>query len=290
MKRWPLALLLAPVLGGCMGGSAAVPPGSPVPPAQAPRARCVAEWNGPANAAVRAAAAPPRGPYPWYAHRPIRPQGGFEVFIGFILSTGGPAGTGPAPPCAVDFWFPRGYHGRPARLSFREIDLRRGVFGRASINAGRTLRFHPEGPVYAEDGEGRLRPTDTPPPASPAALPLRGTVARCLADWNGDANASVRAGAAPPMRLPGSFQAFVGLSTVIGAVGRNPPPVCNVDFRFPHGHRGGPALVSYPEIDRRHGVYGEPSITVGNDTDVGGRIYVEDPEGRLHPTGGHRRA
>jgi hypothetical protein len=166
----------------------------------------VTAWNGQANAAVRAAAAPPRGPYPWYAHGPIRPQGGFEVFIGFILTTGGPAGTGPVPACAVDFWFPRGYHGRPARLSFTEVDLRRGVFGRGAINAGRTMRFHPEGTVYAEDGEGRLRPTDTAPPAAAAALALRGTV------------------------------------------------------------------------------------PFGNDTDGGGRIYAEGPDGRLHRTGRYRRA
>ena len=50
------------------------------------------------------------------------------------------------------------------------------------------------------------------------------------------------------------------------------------------------ALVSFPEIDRHHGVYGDPSITVGNDTDVGGRIYVEGRDGRLHPTGRHRHA
>jgi hypothetical protein len=29
---------------------------------------------------------------------------------------------------------------------------------------------------------------------------------------------------------------------------------------------------------------------VGNDTDVGGRIYVEDRDGRLHATGRYRRA
>ena len=143
-----------------MGGSAA--PTSPRPPAEhGPRAGCVAAWNGPANDALRTAAAPPRGPNPWYAHKPIRPHR--------------------------------------------------------------------------------------------------------------------------------HFQAFVGLSAVIGAVGTNPPPVCYVYFRFPHGHRGGPALVSFPEIDRRGGVYGDPSITFGRDTDVGGRIYVEDAEGRLHPTGRYRR-
>ena len=81
MKRWPLAILLAPVLGGCMGGSAA--PGSPRPPA-----RCVVAWNGPANAAVRTAAAPPRAPYPWYAHRPIRPRGRFEAFVGLSAVIG----------------------------------------------------------------------------------------------------------------------------------------------------------------------------------------------------------
>jgi hypothetical protein len=148
-----------------MGGSAAPAPSSPAPPAQhGPRARCAAAWNDPANAAVRATAAPPRGPYPWYAHRPIRPQGGFEVFIGFFLTTGGPVGTHPAP-CAVEFWFPRGYHGRPALLSFTEVDLRRGVFGRAGINARKTMTFHPAGRMYAEDAEGLLHPTGTVSPA-----------------------------------------------------------------------------------------------------------------------------
>jgi hypothetical protein len=218
---------------------------------------------------------------------PIRPQGSFEVFIGFILTTGGPAGTGPAPPCAVDFWFPRGYRGRPALLSFSEVDLRHGVFGRPGINARRTMRFHPAGRMYAEDGDGRLHATG----ATAARLPaLPGTVGRCLADWNGPANAAVRAGAAPPPGPHGAFQAFVGPSAVIGAVGTSPPPECYVYFRFPHGHHGGPALVSFPEIDPRHGVYGDPSTNVGNDTDVGGRIYVEEADGRLHPTGRYRRA
>ena len=156
MTRWPLAILLVPVLGGCMGGSAAPAPTSTAPPAQrGARARCVAAWNSPANAAVRAEATPPRGPYPWYAHRPIRPQGGFEAFIGFIMSTGGPAGTHPAQ-CAVEFWFPRGYHGRPALLSFSQVDLRSGVYGRPGINARRTMRFHPGGRMYVEGRDGRL--------------------------------------------------------------------------------------------------------------------------------------
>jgi hypothetical protein len=60
--------------------------------------------------------------------------------------------------------------------------------------------------------------------------------------------------------------------------------VCYVYFRFPHGDHGGPALVSYPEIDRADGVYGSPSITTGKNTDVGGRIYVPDRAGRLRPT------
>ena len=136
--------------------------------------------------------------------------------------------------------------------------------------------------------------TPAPPHATQGALPERGTVARCLADWNGPGNASARAIAAPPLgpyptdaggeiSLQGSFQAYVGLSVVIGIPGSNPPPRCYVFFRFPRGHRGGPALVSFPEIDRRHGVYGDPSITFGNVTDVGGRIYVEGRDGRLHP-------
>ncbi len=139
-----------------MGGGAA--PGSPAPRAQhGPRARCVAAWNGPANAAARAAAAPPRGPYPWFAHRPIRPQGSFRAFVGFIVTIGGPVGTHPAP-CAVYFWFPHGYRGRPALLSFSEVDLRRGVYGRPGINARRTMRFHPGGRAYAEGRDGRLHP------------------------------------------------------------------------------------------------------------------------------------
>ena len=159
MKRWPLVILLAPVLGGCMGGSAAPAPTSPAPPArQGAVARCVAMWNGPANAAARAAATPPRGPYPWFAHRPIRPQGSFEAFIGLIATIGGPAGTHPAP-CAVYFWFPHGYRGRPALLSFSEVDLREGVYGRPGINARRTMTFHPSGRVYAEGHDGRLHPT-----------------------------------------------------------------------------------------------------------------------------------
>jgi hypothetical protein len=158
MKRWSLAILLAPVLGGCVGGSAASAPGSPGPPAQhGPRAMCVAAWNGPPNAAARALATPPWGPYPWYAHRPIRPQGGFEVFIAFFVTAGGPVGTHPVP-CAVEFWFSRGYHARPALLSFTELHLRRGVFGRAAVNARRAMRFHPEGREYVEGSDGRLRP------------------------------------------------------------------------------------------------------------------------------------
>jgi hypothetical protein len=96
MTRWPLALLLAPVVGGgCLAGSASPPPASHARPSRpGPPAHCVAAWNGPANAAIRTAEAPPRGPYPWYAHRPIRPQGGFRVFIGQVRpSAARPAGT-----------------------------------------------------------------------------------------------------------------------------------------------------------------------------------------------------
>jgi hypothetical protein len=127
-------------------------------------------------------------------------------------------------------------------------------------------------------------------------------VARCLADWNGPANASVRATAAPPrgpylllghgpLRPHGGFEAFVGVSIAVGGPGLNPPPTCYVYFRFPRGdHGAGPAMVSFPEIDRRHGVYGSPSITVGNDTDVGGPIYKENRAGRLFQTRRSRRA
>jgi hypothetical protein len=164
MKRWLLAILLAPVLGGCMGGSASAPPAAPHPPPLPPTgaAKCLADWNGPANASVRTRAAPPLGPYLLYGREPLRPHG--------------------------------------------------------------------------------------------------------------------------------SFQAFAGLSAVMGAAGTTPPPECYVYFRFPRGHRDGPAMVSFGEIDRRHGVYGNPSITVGNDTDVGGRVYTEGRDGRLHPTGRHRPA
>jgi hypothetical protein len=155
MKRWLLAILLAPVLGGCMGGSASPPPGSQARPARpGPRARCVAAWNGPANAAVRAAATPPRGPYPWYAHRPIRVQGSFRAFVGLVTIIGR-IGTHPAP-CTVNFWFPHGYHGRPAVVSFSEVDLRHGVYGHPGVNARKTMMVRPEGRVYTEGRDGRL--------------------------------------------------------------------------------------------------------------------------------------
>jgi hypothetical protein len=136
------------------------------------------------------------------------------------------------------------------------------------------------------------------PPASHPRV-LRG-VRRCLRDWNGPANAAVRRTTLPPrgpyalfgqgpgLSPKGRYQAFVGRSPVFGALGTNPPPVCYVYFRFPHGDRGGPALVSYPEVDRRAGVYGSPSITTGRNTDTGGRIYRQDRAGRLHPTGRFR--
>jgi hypothetical protein len=126
--------------------------------------------------------------------------------------------------------------------------------------------------------------------------------AGCLADWNDRANAAVRAAATPPhgpyllyghapaVSPHGGFQAFVALSVVIGAPGNDPPPRCYVYFRFPHGYRGGPALVSYPEIRPAAGVYGDPGMTMGNDTDVGGRVYRQDAGGRLHATGRSRRA
>lgn len=152
-------------------------------------------------------------------------------------------------------------------------------------------------PLAGCAGGGSSRPADTAPPVG------RPTgVAACLADWNGRANESVRTSAAPPrgpyqpvgehgLRRPrGAFQVFVARSIVMGAIGTNPPPVCYVYFRFPHGAGRGPAMVSFPEIDRRNGVYGDPSITVGNDTDVGGRIYTEDRSGRLHPTHRFRRS
>jgi hypothetical protein len=161
MRRSLLAILLVPVLGGCLGARASRPVISRAPPASAgPLARYVREWNGPANADVRAAATPPRGPYPWYGHRPIQPQGSFEAFVGAILTLGR-VGNLP-PPCAVYFWFPRGYHGRAALVTFAEVDVRRGIYGRPSVQARKAMIFH-TGPVYAEDMEGRLYPTGTSP-------------------------------------------------------------------------------------------------------------------------------
>jgi hypothetical protein len=145
MKRWSLAILLAPVLGGCVGGSAAS--------AQLPRASGPARGAGDVRGRMERPAQRGR-PCP---HRPIRPQGGFEVFIAFFVTAGGPVGTHPVP-CAVEVWFSRGYHARPALLSFTEVHLRRGVFGRAAINARRAMRFHPEGREYVEGSDGRLRP------------------------------------------------------------------------------------------------------------------------------------
>jgi hypothetical protein len=124
--------------------------------------------------------------------------------------------------------------------------------------------------------------------APPAVRPIG--AARCLADWNGRANAAVRRSAAPPRGPRGSFQVFVAQSIVIGAVGTDPPPVCYVYFRFPRGDGRGPAMVSFPEVDRRDGVYGDPSTTFGRNTDVGGRIFTEDHSGRLHPTNRFRRS
>jgi len=49
--------------------------------------------------------------------------------------------------------------GRPALLSFSEVDVRTGVFSRPGINARRTMTFHPSGRVYTEGRDGRLHPT-----------------------------------------------------------------------------------------------------------------------------------
>jgi hypothetical protein len=127
--------------------------------------------------------------------------------------------------------------------------------------------------------------------------PPRGTVARCLADWNGRANASARALAAPPsgpypqdgegpkVSLSGAYEAFVEQALEIGAPGTNPPPRCWVFFRFPHGHHGGPAKVSFPEVNARRAVYGDPTVNFGKNADVGDApAYTEDRDGRLHLT------
>jgi hypothetical protein len=124
----------------------------------------------------------------------------------------------------------------------------------------------------------------------------------CLADWNAAHNRLVREQTVPPTRpyllyggiqhaTPiGDYQVFVHRSIVIGAVGTNPPPVCYIYFRFPRGYHGGPAMVSYPEIHPARGVYGDPSITFGNDTDVGGRVFAQRPDGTLFPTDRTRRS
>jgi hypothetical protein len=118
----------------------------------------------------------------------------------------------------------------------------------------------------------------------------------CLADWNAAPNRSAREETAPPVgpyplyggqrhaSPAGRYQVFVLRSIVVGAVGTNPPPVCYVYFRFPHGYDGRPAMVSYPEIHPAAGIYGDPSITVGNDTDVRGRVFAQRPDGTLYPT------
>jgi hypothetical protein len=134
--------------------------------------------------------------------------------------------------------------------------------------------------------------------ARPASDPgvVNGAVRRCLRAWNGKANAATRSTTVPPSgpyRLAvqgpalsprGAYQAFVGRSAVFGALGTKPLPVCYVYFRFPHGDRGGPIVVSYPEVDRRAGIYGSPSIATGRNTDTGGRVYRQDRAGRLYPT------
>jgi hypothetical protein len=134
---------------------------------------------------------------------------------------------------------------------------------------------------------------DAVPVSQHPVVPARS--AGCLADWNGASNRSAREETVPPAgpyplyggrrraSPAGRYQIFVARSVVIGAVGTNPPPVCYIYFRFPHGYNGRPAMVSYPEIDPEAGVYGDPSITIGNDTDVGGRVFAERPDGTLYP-------
>jgi hypothetical protein len=74
-----------------------------------------------------------------------------------------------------------------------------------------------------------------------------------------------------------------------GAPGGDPPPRCYVFFRSPRGHRGGPAKVSFGEINLRRGVYGDPTVNFGKNADAGGRVYVEGRDGRLQPPARQRR-
>jgi hypothetical protein len=123
----------------------------------------------------------------------------------------------------------------------------------------------------------------------------------CLADWNAAPNRPVREPTLPPAgpyplyglqqaSPTGRYQVFVHESHVFGGELTNPPPVCYVYFRFPRGYHGRPAMVSYPEIRPKLGMYGDPSISVGNDTDVSGRIFAQRPDGTLYATGRTRRS
>jgi hypothetical protein len=130
--------------------------------------------------------------------------------------------------------------------------------------------------------------------------PPPGTVARCLADWNGPANGAARAAAARPrapypldggrkVSLRGSFEAYAGLSVVIGAPGTDPSMRCYVFLHFPHGYRGGQASLSFGELNTRRGAYAhDPSVEIGVNADTGGRRPLEDRDGRLSTAGGRR--
>ena len=138
--------------------------------------------------------------------------------------------------------------------------------------------------------------------AGPAAhkRPPERSVRSCLRAWNGAANAAVRRGTVPPhgpylltpglrAHSKGRLSGLRRLSMVLGALGTNPPPVCYVYFRFPHGDHGGPALVSYPEVDRAAGVYGSPSITTGRNTGLVGASHA-DPGASIRRTASGRRS
>jgi hypothetical protein len=132
--------------------------------------------------------------------------------------------------------------------------------------------------------------------AASRGRPAKHAEGGCLADWNSAANRAAREETVPPAgpyplyrgrpraSASGVYQVFVQRSIVLGAVGTDPPPVCYVYFRLPHGYHGRPAMVSYPEIRPKAGAYGDPSITVGNDTDVEGRIFAQRPDGTLFAT------
>jgi hypothetical protein len=89
----------------------------------------------------------------------------------------------------------------------------------------------------------------------------------------------------------GAFDVAVQRTIEIGLPGTDRPPRCYVFFRFPRGYRGGPAKVSFPEIEPRRGIYGDPTVNFGKNANLGyARVYAEDRDGRLYPTDRSRRS